>query len=116
MRFPDERRSMALEFNQRAAIAADIQALKNDRDTPIEVEGSVWMGTSYDDMDEGEAARIVVDTVLDHPFVQAAFGEREAYWEALKAMIILHGVPKGMPRHLVSTIFVAADAAMFEKG
>lgn len=105
----------SLEFNQRAAIAAAVQELTKDSDIPVYVEGDVWNGKDYEDMDAGEAARVVVDVVLDHPFVKAVLEEREAYWDALKWLVSsIESLPEDRPEAIVGTLFAAMAAAAFE--
>lgn len=105
-----------LNFNQRAAIAATLEDLAKDLDFPVHIEGDMWGGpeSGYGDMPEGEAARIIVDTVLDHPYVKEALAERDAYWEALKWTMVDAGInPEAPPQH--QDIFIGAfAAAVFE--
>lgn len=107
---------MPLAFNQRAAIAASVQELTEDLDIPVYVEGDVWNGQGAEDMDPGEAARIVVDVVLDHPYVKASISEAEEYWETLKWIIRTSTPDLGalehpsLPPYILRTVIAATNA------
>lgn len=106
----------SLEFNQRAAIAASLEELAKDRDIPVYIEGDIYMGGfEYDNMDKGEAARIAVDTVLDHPYVKTAMKEREDFWRALKWLVTVARYEEDVPDEIASTLWGAMDAAAFDR-
>lgn len=75
---------MTISFNERAAIAAEVENLKKDPDIPVWVDGEVLGTDDYEAMDSGEAARIVVDAVIDHPYLAKRLDEADLYWKALK--------------------------------
>ena len=102
---------MTIDFNHRAAIAASLQDLSNDLDCPVHIDGDMHDGHEYGDMDPGEAARIVVDTILDHPFVQAEFQESERFWKALKWITTHQGEA---PEEIQAVLDTAFEAAFIE--
>lgn len=103
-----------LGFNQRAGIAASLETLRKDRDCPVYIEGDLWTGRDYSDMDDGEAARIVVDAVLDHPVLRGILEERDALWRALKWVVGETSIPGPIPDEILPTVHAALDAQFIE--
>jgi len=106
-----------LDFNRIAAIAVSLQDLAKSREAPIHIEGDIIVerpdgsGIDFLDMDEGEAARRVVETVLDHHHVQELFAEADRMWEALKwLMLNVEAVPIPPNEH-IEIIEAAIDAS-----
>ena len=110
---------MTISNSQRTMIAEDLQALYNDSDVPVSIDGFIWNGETHDEMPGGEAARIVVDTVLDSDFVKGRLEEAEAYWEGLKWLsLVLAGMDARErpvpPAHLRALVLNAVAAGVDE--
>lgn len=106
-----------LDFNRIASIAVALQELAKDRSAPVHIEGDIIVerpdgsGIDFIDMDEGEAARRIVETVIGHPHVQELFAEADRMWEALKwLMLNVEAVPVPPNEH-AATIEAAIDAS-----
>ena len=106
-----------LDFNRLAAVAASLQDLAKNTSASIGIDGDIVVekpdgsGLDFIPMDEGEAARRVVEVVIDHPYVQEMLTERDRLWEALKWLVAnVEAVPVPPDQHL-STIEAAIDAS-----
>jgi hypothetical protein len=111
----------ALDFNRIAAIAASLQELNKDRSAPIAIEGDVIVerpdgsGIDFLDMDEGEAARRVVEKVIEHPYFQEMMAERDQLWEALKWLAAnVEAIPIPPNEH-IAVIDSAIDASGWDE-
>jgi len=111
----------ALDFNRIAAIAVSLQELAKDRSAPVHIEGDVIVerpdGSNIDfiDMDEGEAARRVVEAVIAHAYVQEMLVERDQLWEALKWLVYNVDAVPIPPNEHVAVIESAIDASGWDE-
>lgn len=106
-----------LDFNRIAAIAVSLQDLAKNRETPIYIDGDIIVerpdgsGIDFIDMDGGEAARRVVETVLNHHHVQELFAETDRMWEALKWLVLNVDAVPTPPNEHIEIIEAAIDAS-----
>lgn len=106
-----------LDFNHIASIAVALQALAKDRDAPVHIEGDIIVerpdesGIDFIDMDEGEAARRIVEAVINHPHVQELFTEADRMWEALKWLVLNVDTVPSPPDEHVAIVEAAIDAS-----
>lgn len=105
---------MILEEGFRNALVVSVLDLGKDMDCPVYVDGDLVNGMDIADMDPIDAARIVIDTILDHPIVKEVFDDRERLWEALRWSTTVHGPDEVPPRETSDAISFALMAAKFE--
>jgi len=103
-----------LDPSLRSAIVADLQRLEGDLDIPVYIEGDIFNGVNFVDMEAGEAARIVVDVVLGHPHVASALTENEKLWSALKWLVAQTDIRLNPPDELRPAINAAIDSLSLE--
>jgi len=108
-----------LDFNQICSIAAWLEELGKDPETPVYVEGDIAKATpegiEWLDMDKGEAARMAVIKVMEHPYLQGVLTERDLLWEALKWLLQVADHVPTPPDGLTPTIDSVLDAIEIEK-
>lgn len=108
-----------MDFNQIASVAASLQDLAKSREAPVFIEGDVIVEVDgkpvFLDMDDGEAARKVVEAVLAHPYVQEMLNERDLLWEALKWLVANVSAVPLPPNEHVAVIESAITASGWDE-
>jgi len=118
-------RRKIFDLNRVGAIAMAVEALSENEDHFVTVDGFVAVGNEQDgevdflDMDPGEAARCVVETVLDHPHVKEILDESEGLWRTIE-WLLLQVYSQGQttetpPSDIKKTLSAAADA-LWQRG
>jgi hypothetical protein len=105
-----------LDHYVRDAIARDLLGLRNDLGRPITIDVDVWVETEkdagYTGVPQIDAARIVVDEVINHQLVRLKLGESDELWDALKwALKNAKGFNGDAPDEVVA-VFEAVHAAL----